>query len=79
MKTRLTCICIGVCLNLFAGPTLGTPLDIGEFDARAMSMGGAQTAASRDYSAAFYNPGALTQSRKNETGFGFMVTLPPER
>ena len=63
-------------LTQWSAQSAATPLDIGEVDAKALSMAGAHTAAVTDYRATFYNPAALTQSRQTETGFGLMVTVP---
>ncbi|MEE2757670.1 MAG: hypothetical protein VYA30_13525 [Myxococcota bacterium] len=53
-----------------------SPLDIFEFEARGSAMGGAMTAGSNDYTAVFYNPGALTQAKTLTTGFGLLSSFP---
>ena len=53
-----------------------SPAEIFEFDAKSSALGGAMVASSDDYTAAFYNPGALTRSQHVSTGLGISAALP---
>lgn len=53
-----------------------SPAEIFEFDAKSSALGGAMVASSDDYTAAFYNPGALTRTRHVSTGLGISAALP---
>lgn len=46
-------------LVAFAAPAQASPLELYGLSSRGISLGGAQTAASRDYNALFYNPGRM--------------------
>jgi len=51
-------------------------LDIYGFSSRGTAMGNAQAAVADDYTAAFYNPAALTQRKQVNVGAGFIATVP---
>ncbi|MCA9520525.1 MAG: hypothetical protein KC609_06115, partial [Myxococcales bacterium] len=53
--------------------------DIYGFDPRGMAMGGAMTAAVNDYSATYYNPGALTVPKRIILSLGFTSSFPKLR
>lgn len=63
-------------MSAAASPAAASVLEIYGFTARGTAMGGAQTAAAEDYSATFYNPGALTVPKKVIVGAGFVGMLP---
>lgn len=50
--------------------------DIYGFNPRGTAMGNAQAAAADDFTATFYNPGALTQRKRVHVGAGFVATFP---
>lgn len=51
-------------------------LDIYGFNPRGTAMGNAHAAVADDYTAAFYNPAALTQRKQVNVGAGFVATFP---
>ena len=63
-------------LLLWAGAAHANIFDIYGFGARGISMGGAMTAIANDYTAAFYNPAALTEPELVRYGIDVLVTVP---
>jgi hypothetical protein len=61
VQSRLPFLLAIIVAGMLAGalPALGNPLDLYGLSSRGIGMGGAQTAASRDYGALFYNPGRM--------------------
>jgi long-chain fatty acid transport protein len=59
-----------------ASTAAANPMDTFGFTSRAISMGGAATAGSVSYEAAYYNPAALSKMDKGESGIGFLVWQP---
>lgn len=57
-------------------PAAASVLDIFGFDARGVAMGNAQTAVADDFTAAFYNPGALARRKRVVAGAGFLAGVP---
>lgn len=62
----LTALCAPV-------PAAASVLDIFGFDPRGSAMVNAQTAVTDDFTAAFYNPGALARRKQVVAGAGFMA------
>ena len=62
--------------GLLAVPAHASVLDIYGFNPRGTAMGNAQTAVADDYTAAFYNPAALTRRKQIDVGAGFIATFP---
>lgn len=58
-----------------AAPADASVFDIFGFDPRGSSMVNAQTAVADDFTAAFYNPGALARRKRIVAGFGFVAGL----
>lgn len=52
------------------------PWDLFGYNARAIGMSGAQIAVSRDFTATYYNPAALTAGDEANFGFGFNLARP---
>lgn len=61
---------------LWAGSALAGPFDLFGYGPHGIAMGGAMTAAVDDYSATFYNPGALTLNPDISIGLGFASESP---
>lgn len=61
---------------LVAAPAEASFFDAYGFGARAMAMGNAHGAASEDYTAAYYNPGALTIRKHPHVGTGVNLLVP---
>lgn len=61
---------------LGSAPAGASVLDIYGLNPRGTAMGGAQAAVADDYTAAFYNPAALTQRKQVCVGAGFIATFP---
>ena len=67
---------------LWAASTLSAPAasanlyDLYGFNPRAAAMGGAMTAAAHDFTATFYNPGAMTVDKSARVGAGVIGILP---
>lgn len=57
-------------------PASASLFDIYGYNPRAMAMGSAMTATSDDYTAAYYNPGAMTVSKRVRMGLGLSVAVP---
>ncbi|MFT7581287.1 MAG: long-subunit fatty acid transport protein, partial [Myxococcota bacterium] len=77
-SSRLHGLCaalIGV-LTASASPAHGSTFEIFGNTPRDIGMGGAMTAATRGYSALFYNPGALTVGHEQRLGIGLTLTAP---
>ncbi|MFN3198612.1 MAG: OmpP1/FadL family transporter [Bradymonadia bacterium] len=72
-KGLLTWAVAAACLPQVASAGL---FDVYGFGARATAMGNAHCAASEDYTAVFYNPGALTVHGKPHVGTGLNVVVP---
>ncbi|MBU0551101.1 hypothetical protein KKF91_07655 [Myxococcota bacterium] len=66
-------------LSLLLGWAQANPLEIYGLSARGQAMGNAQTAAVEDYTATFYNPGALTRPKKVGVGVGLLTSFPELR
>jgi len=69
---------LGLVLVCLAVPARGdaSMLDLYGFGPRAVGMGSAMTAVGGDYSATFYNPGALTEARRSTVSAGYVVAAP---
>lgn len=65
---------VGICSVV--GPAQAGLFDVYGFGARATAMGNAHSAASEDYTAVFYNPGALTVRKTPHVGTGLNVVVP---
>jgi long-chain fatty acid transport protein len=63
-------------LGCLAGPARANVFEEYGFGARAAAMGNAHVAASKDYTAAFYNPAALTVRKSPHVGTGLNVVIP---
>lgn len=65
-------------LILLVAPTTAhaSIFDIYGYNPRGIAMGGAMTAAVNDFTAAYYNPGALTVPKKVILGIGWTATFP---
>ena len=61
---------------LLPGVARASPLTTYGFNPRALSMGGAQTAAADDATATFYNPALLTRQTRVTFGFGIEYVRP---
>lgn len=74
MRIRMALAFAAVC----AAPLVASAsiFDIYGFGPRGRAMGNAQVAAADDYTAAFYNPAALTVPKKVIIGAGFIATMP---
>lgn len=59
-----------------APPAAASVLDIYGLNPRGTAMGNAQAAVADDYTAAFYNPAAMTQKKQTNVGAGFIATFP---
>lgn len=64
---------VAACLAVLglAGEAGANTFDTFGFDPRALSMGGAQTADSRDFTSTYYNPSRLATLNKIDVGLGF--------
>jgi long-chain fatty acid transport protein len=61
---------------LASQPVLGSTFDIFGYNPRGMGLGGALGGGSTDYTAAYYNPAALTSEKKVNLGLGISLTAP---
>ena len=62
--------------GLVASPAAASIYDFYGFDPRAAGMAGAMTAATRDYTATFYNPAAMTAGKQVRLGAGVVGIVP---
>ncbi|HUH01139.1 MAG TPA: outer membrane protein transport protein [Kofleriaceae bacterium] len=62
-----------------SSPAHANPVDLFGFGARATAMGGAQTAATDDGSANYYNPGALARGDQVRLDLGYQYARPSLR
>ncbi len=78
MLTSLTMLRLTLCVLVLCLPfsVQANIFDAYGFGARASAMGNAQVAASRDYSAVHYNPGALTYRKIPHVGTGIQIIQP---
>ena len=72
-------VALAACLMCITTSGQASPAEIFELDAKSSALGGARVAASDDYTAAFYNPAALTRTRYVSTGLGISTALPALR
>ena len=63
-------------LLAWAAPASANPLDAFGYGARASAMGGAQTAASEDVGAIYYNPALLARFESVRIDIGYQFALP---
>ncbi len=67
---RLLCAAL---LTALPATAHANPWDLFGFNARAISMGGAHTAMTDDFTAVHYNPAGLTVATEASFGFGYML------
>jgi len=65
-----------VALSLLAAPAAANPVDAFGFGARGPAMGGAQTAATNDGGANYYNPAALALGDEIRIDLGYQLAQP---
>ncbi len=76
---RVRAISTALCLLLsseFSGPAAANPIDAFGYGARAAAMGGAQTAASEDGGANYYNPALLASFGDIRMDVGYQLAFP---
>lgn len=66
----------GACVCVCASPAQAGSFDVFGFGSRALSMGGAMTAASDDYTGVFYNTASLTGHDRVRLGVDLYTALP---